>query len=120
MRLNRKETAEWLSERGYPIASASLAKKAVDGSGPPYVIWNGRAVYETEDLLEWVAYSAGEKARNTAAHARPARPALAPPAPIPKPRPAAVDDGEGRSSSSAVIEVAERERHPMPKSQRRA
>jgi hypothetical protein len=65
-RLNRTAAAEFLNENGLPIAANTLAKKAVDGSGPPYQVWNGHATYETADLLEWAASRLGPKIRSTA------------------------------------------------------
>lgn len=50
-RLNRQEAAQFLTDAGLRIAATTLAKKAVDGSGPPFRIGNGRAVYEVADLV---------------------------------------------------------------------
>jgi hypothetical protein len=51
-RLTRTAAAKFLGENGLPIAPNTLAKMAVDGSGP-YQVWNGQATYDTKDLLEW-------------------------------------------------------------------
>jgi hypothetical protein len=48
-----------------PIAATTLAKKAVEGSGPPYAVWNGRALYSVDDLLKWAEAHLGPKFRNT-------------------------------------------------------
>jgi len=69
-RLNRTDAARFLNDNGLPIAPNTLAKKAVDGSGPPYQVWNGHATYETEDLLEWAASRLGPKLRSTAGRRR--------------------------------------------------
>lgn len=65
-RLNRTAAAKFLGENGLPIAPNTLAKKAVDGSGPPYQVWNGQATYEDQDLLTWAASRLGPKLRSTA------------------------------------------------------
>jgi hypothetical protein len=65
-RLNRPAAAQFLKDNGLPIAPNTLAKKAVDGSGPPYQVWNGQATYDTADLLEWAAQRLGPKLTSTA------------------------------------------------------
>jgi hypothetical protein len=65
-RLTRAAAAKFLGENGLPIAANTLAKKAVDGSGPPYQVWNGQATYDDQDLLEWAAAKLGPKLRSTA------------------------------------------------------
>jgi hypothetical protein len=69
-RLNRQDAARFLSQRGLPIAATTLAKKAVEGSGPPYAVWNGRALYSVDDLLKWAEVHLGPKIRNTAERSR--------------------------------------------------
>jgi hypothetical protein len=78
-RLNRTAAANFLGQNGLPIAPNTLAKKAVDGSGPPYQVWNGRATYETEDLLAWAASRLGPKLGSTADRRRNAASRVAPP-----------------------------------------
>ena len=51
--LSRAEAAEFLSERGYKTAPATLAKRAVVGGGPPFVSWGRKPLYDAESLLEW-------------------------------------------------------------------
>lgn len=51
--LSRAEAAEFLSERGYKTAPATLAKRAVVGGGPPFVSWGRKPLYDPEALLEW-------------------------------------------------------------------
>jgi hypothetical protein len=65
-RLNRQEAARYLTEAGLPIAATTLAKKAVNGSGPPFRIGNGRALYDADDLLAWAEVQLGPKLRSTA------------------------------------------------------
>jgi hypothetical protein len=64
-RLNRQDAARFLTQMGLPIAATTLAKKAVEGSGPPYAVWNGRALYSVDDLLKWAEAHLGPKFRNT-------------------------------------------------------
>ncbi len=52
-RLRRAEAAEFLTRNGYPIAHKQLASLASSGTGPPYSIWYGRAMYRPGDLLDW-------------------------------------------------------------------
>jgi hypothetical protein len=65
-RVNRTGASTFLGENGLPIAPNTLAKKAVDGSGPPYQIWNGRATYDSDDLVAWAQKQLGPKLHNTA------------------------------------------------------
>lgn len=66
MNVNRPGASTILKELGLQIAPNTLAKKACDGSGPPYRIWNGEAIYDTEDLLKWATAKLGPKLRSTA------------------------------------------------------
>jgi hypothetical protein len=66
MRLNRTAAAQFLGDHGFTIAPSTLAKKAVDGSGPPYQLWNGQATYDDQDLLMWATSRLGRKLRSTA------------------------------------------------------
>jgi hypothetical protein len=66
MQLSRADAARFLTEKGLPIAATTLAKKAVQGSGPPYRVWNGRATYSVDDLLKWVEAQLGPKLMSTA------------------------------------------------------
>ena len=65
-RFNRQDAARFLTHMGLPIAAATLAKKAVEGNGPPYAVWNGRALYIADDLLKWAEAHLGPKFSNTA------------------------------------------------------
>jgi hypothetical protein len=72
-RLSRSAAAHFLSENGLPIAATTLAKKAVNGSGPPYRIWNGKATYEADELLSWAEAQLGPKLTSTAQREKVAR-----------------------------------------------
>ncbi len=51
--LNRRDLAKYLTEAGYPIALSTLENKASKGSGPPYALWLGRALYRWGDAIAW-------------------------------------------------------------------
>ena len=51
--LSRKEAARFLSERGYQIAPATLAKKACVGGGPLFRSFGRKVLYREADLLAW-------------------------------------------------------------------
>src|SRR3712207_4778729 len=52
----RGEAADYLTERsGVRFKSEGLAALATKGTGPSFSIFNGRAVYSTEALDEWLA-----------------------------------------------------------------
>lgn len=51
----RREAAEYLTERsGVRFTPEGLAARATKGTGPSFGILNGRAVYSTEALDEWL------------------------------------------------------------------
>lgn len=64
--ISRVEAARMLTDAGFPISPATLAKQAVTGGGPPYRIWNRRAVYETDCLINWANQQLGPELANTA------------------------------------------------------
>ena len=66
--LTRVQLAEALTESGYPIATATLATKAVRGGGPPYQKFGPRALYRWGAALDW-AKSLLTKPRKTTAEA---------------------------------------------------
>jgi hypothetical protein len=51
--LGRKEAAQFLTERGYRTAPATLAKLACIGGGPPFESFGRRPLYRAADLLAW-------------------------------------------------------------------
>jgi hypothetical protein len=63
--LSRAEAAEFLSERGYKTAPATLAKRAVVGGGPPFVSWGRKPLYDPEALLQWAQRRCTEPRRST-------------------------------------------------------
>jgi hypothetical protein len=63
--LTRADAAAALTEVGYPVAKATLATKATRGGGPPYIVFNGRALYKWADLLAWAEASSTVKVAST-------------------------------------------------------
>ena len=51
--LRRREAAEALTEAGFKIAPATLAKLASVGGGPPFRRFGAVPVYTWPDLLAW-------------------------------------------------------------------
>jgi hypothetical protein len=51
--LTRSETADALTEAGFPVKEGTLATKATRGGGPPYQKFGARALYRWRDVLLW-------------------------------------------------------------------
>jgi hypothetical protein len=51
--LTRAEAARFLQERGYPVATRTLATLVSRGGGPAYRRFGQRALYRAEDLAAW-------------------------------------------------------------------
>jgi hypothetical protein len=54
--LTRRELAEFLTQRGFPISYSTLLKLAMPsrGEGPPAIgFWGNRALYDPEKALAW-------------------------------------------------------------------
>ena len=51
--LTRPKASQFLKDRGFPTACATLATKATRGGGPEYVRYGRRPLYRPEKLLEW-------------------------------------------------------------------
>lgn len=80
-RLTRAEAAEFLSERGFRVAYATLNKYATVGGGPVFESFGRRPLYRPEDLLSWVT-SKTSRPRSTTS----------------EPQTVATDDGGHRST----------------------
>jgi hypothetical protein len=52
-RLDRKQAAQFLTERGYTTAPATLAKLACIGGGPVFQSFGRKPLYREADLLAW-------------------------------------------------------------------
>ena len=51
--LRRKALAEALTDRGFPIAEATLATKATRGGGPPFQSFGRIPLYRWSSALAW-------------------------------------------------------------------
>lgn len=49
----RDEAAQYLTEEGYPTTKGQLAKRACIGGGPIYQIYGNKALYTSNNLLQW-------------------------------------------------------------------
>jgi len=64
--LTRAEAAQFLAQRGYPVAMRTLATMVSRGGGPLYRRFGGRALYRAEDLLAWAEARLAPPRRSTA------------------------------------------------------
>jgi hypothetical protein len=65
-RLRRREAAEYLLEVwGVQIAANTLAKKAVQGTGPQFTKWGKWPYYSLADLDEYAEERLGARRRST-------------------------------------------------------
>jgi len=63
--LRRVEASRFLTERGYATATATLAKLAVIGGGPPFQKFSRFPLYKPVDLLHWAATRTTATRRST-------------------------------------------------------
>ena len=63
--LLRPESADFLTERGFPTTKFTLQKMATTGGGPVYRIWGNRALYLRDDLLTWAEAKLSPPRRST-------------------------------------------------------
>jgi hypothetical protein len=66
--LTRREASEYLTERGYSVATSTLAKLATVGGGPIYKSFGRRPLYRPADLLAWVTSRSTGPRRSTSEH----------------------------------------------------
>jgi hypothetical protein len=64
--LGRKETADALSEAGYPATLTTMASR---GGGPPYQLFGPRALYRWGESLDWARQRLSAPRRSAAEHA---------------------------------------------------
>lgn len=64
--LTRTQSAEWLTESGYPITASYLGKLAHTGDSPIYQIFGNKALYRPEDLQSWARGRISKPLENTA------------------------------------------------------
>lgn len=53
--LSRAEAANYLTDRGLPIARSQLMKLASVGGGPTFFKFGNKALYRPDDLLDWAS-----------------------------------------------------------------
>lgn len=63
--MTREPLAAALTAEGFPIKAKTLATKATRGGGPPYRLFNGRALYRWGDALAWAKATATPLRRST-------------------------------------------------------
>ena len=63
--LRRSEASHFLTDRGYVIATATLAKLAVIGGGPPFRKFSRVPLYAPEDLVHWATTRTTPTRRST-------------------------------------------------------
>ena len=63
--LSRKQASEFLTERGFRTAVATLATMAVKGGGPRFSRFGRRVLYQPEDLIEWAKSKRTPSVRST-------------------------------------------------------
>ncbi len=68
--LNRREAAQFLSERGFKTAPATLAKLACVGGGPNFISFGRRPLYASNALIEWAESRCTGLRRNTSDNGR--------------------------------------------------
>ena len=71
--LDERGAAQFLSERGYKTAPATLATKRSRGGGPRFRRFGPRIVYEPSELLEWARSRLSGPVSNTSEVAEIAR-----------------------------------------------
>ena len=64
---SRRQASDWLTERGYKIAVATLAKLACIGGGPLYWSFGRKPLYRAADLLAWAEERTSGPRRSTSA-----------------------------------------------------
>ena len=63
--LPRRQTAEALTAKGYPVSPATLSTKATRGGGPPFRRFGVRVLYRWGDALAWAESRLSAPIRST-------------------------------------------------------
>ena len=63
--LDRRQAAQFLTDRGYRTAPATLAKLACVGGGPLFRSWGRKPLYLASDLLAWAEARTSGPRRST-------------------------------------------------------
>jgi hypothetical protein len=66
--LDRRQAASYLTDRGYPVAYATLAAWAVQGRGPQFARMGRKPLYRRDELDRWAAAQVEFQANSTSAH----------------------------------------------------
>ncbi len=66
--MTRAQTAQALTDAGYPIARKTLDVMACRGGGPPYRKFGPHALYNWGEALAWAAAKTGAPAATAAEH----------------------------------------------------
>jgi hypothetical protein len=66
VRLTRERTAAALTALGFPVSARTLATKATRGGGPPYSLFNRKALYRWGDVIAWARSLTTPPRRSTA------------------------------------------------------
>jgi hypothetical protein len=66
--LRRNEAAQFLTEIGFKISRQTLARAAVEGWSPRYVVWGRHPLYAADDLLAWARDRAGSYKTSTSSY----------------------------------------------------
>lgn len=53
--LDRREAAQYLTDKGLRFSRTTLQKLVTTGGGPRYRLFGNRAVYDPADLDSWIA-----------------------------------------------------------------
>jgi hypothetical protein len=64
-RIDTRQASDFLTERGYKIAPATLNKKRCVGGGPEFELFGRRPLYTERALLEWVQSHTTDSLRST-------------------------------------------------------
>lgn len=63
--LPRRETAQALTEAGFPTSAATLATMVSRGGGPPYRLFGRKPLYRWADALQWAQAKLGPVVRSS-------------------------------------------------------
>ena len=64
-KLDRKEASQFLTDRGYRTAPATLAKLASIGGGPAFQSFGRKPLYTESDLIAWALGRTSRPRRST-------------------------------------------------------
>src|SRR5262249_59760860 len=111
-RLGRKDAAQFLTERGYKTAAATLAKLACIGGGPPFESFGRRPLYREADLLAWAQARTTGQRRSTSDPGAASGAGGEPPAPATRPTEPDIDEVVASALRAAGITPASRATAP--------